>query len=130
MPTPAPVVPCTDTPPLRQRPTPIPYAELLARFGDPLGLWVCVQHNGAPAIQRTLACPDNSLLAAAQLARQLSRYADGVHHHPRIQLDCGACTVLFQTHDPLGLTQLDAEGALWTQQIYQAYLSGVEEKLH
>jgi pterin-4a-carbinolamine dehydratase len=101
---------------------------LLDRFGDPLLLWTCVHHNGAPAIRRTLACPDQRLQTASQLAQALALHADRVDHHPSITMDCGACTVVFQSHDPLGLTQLDAEGALWTQQIYQAFISAFKEK--
>jgi hypothetical protein len=84
------------------RPASTTFAELLDRFGDPLLLWTCVHHNGAPAIRRTLACPDQRLQTASQLAQALAL--------------------------PLGLTQLDAEGALWTQQIYQAFISAFKEK--
>jgi pterin-4a-carbinolamine dehydratase len=106
------------------------YAELLAQFGEPLMLWTCVHLHGAPAIQRTLACPDAKLQTAGQLAQALALHADRVDHHPSITLECGACTVAFQTHNPLGLTHRDAEGALWTQQIYQAFLLTYKENTH
>jgi pterin-4a-carbinolamine dehydratase len=112
------------------RPALTPYAALLAQFGEPLMLWTCVHLHGAPAIQRTLPCPDAKLQTASQLAHALALHADQVDHHPSITLECGACTVVFQTHQPLGLTQQDAEGALWTQEIYQAFLLTYKEHSH
>ncbi|MBL7494994.1 4a-hydroxytetrahydrobiopterin dehydratase [Frankia sp. CNm7] len=61
------------------------------------------------AIRRTVTAP--SFLAGIELVRQVAEVAEGMDHHPDIDIRWRRVTFTLSTHDAGGLTFLDLEQA-------------------
>ena len=61
------------------------------------------------AIARTFSFPDFS--TALAFVVRVGLFAEKTDHHPEIAFTWGKATIVFSTHEPKGLTQLDLDGA-------------------
>jgi len=61
------------------------------------------------AIRRTVTAP--TFLAGIELVRQVAEVAEGMNHHPDIDIRWRRVTFTLSTHDAGGLTVLDLEQA-------------------
>jgi 4a-hydroxytetrahydrobiopterin dehydratase len=86
------------------RPTPLSTDEITEGLGR-LPDWELADG----AIRRTVAAP--TFLAGIELVRQVTAVAEGMDHHPDIDIRWRRVTFALSTHDAGGITVLDLEQA-------------------
>jgi 4a-hydroxytetrahydrobiopterin dehydratase len=96
------------------RPKALSADEIAARLGE-LPAWSLVEG----ALRRTVAAP--AFLAGIELVRQVAEVAEGMDHHPDIDIRWRRVTFTLSTHDAGGLTVLDFDQA--------AIIDGLAEEL-